>query len=1481
MKKVLGLDLGTNSIGAALIEIPDKFEDYGKDGRIIWAGSRIIPVEGDMLQKFESGGLVETKAAARRRFRGIRRLKHRYKLRRTRLIKVLKCLGWLDEDFPEDFKKRSKINPDFKFNINKFIPFERSTIEEATNALGVENKSKKLCISEDWIVYYLRKKALYEKISINELVRIIYMMNQRRGFKSGRKDKAGDEDKATEKWVEILTIGSVEEIVSDDLKTIKKGKPKKEFEVKSGNYAWRVERMEKPDWVGKQFQFLITKTSKKDGTNSFKFEIPGEDEWELKKTALEQDIKRSGFHAGEYFFNQLTRDKNYRIRQRIVDRSLYRKELEAIWNKQKEFHKELSSTDKLKELSELLYKVNVEKQKQIQSGDLFSLIANDIIYHQRDLKSQKKSISGCKFEKGRYLKDGKEFYSGYKVAPASCPEFQEYRILQDISNIRVLEREAIVDGKTQLDLDVTDKYIDENAKERLFNLFDSSKSVSEAGILKAIDKANLSAKTHRVNLFANRKELKGNEFKHLLRSVFTKCGFDGDNILDDPKALYRIWHAVYSISSSDSEKDEKGINTALSNNKIGYQFTQNVIEELSKLPAFARQYASLSSKAIRKLLPLMRCGSKWSESDIIPETISRFNRIKAGEYESEDDVQAITNVGSYFETRGKNLSDVQVNDLRALPVWLASYIVYGRHSNLSTATKFGSFEEIDVTSLIPNNSLRNPIVEQVIRETLFCVRDIWEKFGQPDEIHIELAREMKKNAEERKKHSDNVNKNFQDKERIKKILSELRSGAVQFETPPNPESPIDVEKFRIYESCSLGTFSDFEKEKKDSASGWKFTDSDIRSYALWLEQKCLSPYTGKVIPLSKLFTGEYEIEHIIPRSKLKYDSPENLVICEATVNKKKGNMLAMEFIETLGGRQHEENGVSFTLFSQDEYEQHCKKVFYRNRAKLRNLLRTDIPNDFVTRQLNDTRYIARKVAELLSPVAKEKNGIVFTGGSITAELRQSWGLNEIWKQILLPRFERLEKILNESLITVDEADKSKIHLHAPDPKADLKRVDHRHHALDALIIAATTREHIRYLNSLSRVENESELKEVKNRLVRKKIREFLPPWESFANDCKNELERIIVTFKANNKIFSKPFNRYCKWELKDGKWIKTLKKQKSNRNWIAVRRSLFKQPQGTIYIKQITEKSLKEALKLEIERYKNNYDRTAGTKNYVYDKEARELLKLLIRNFDGDEKEIAAYLKKSPLKRSDGSDIKKVAIAEFVRVATKKVRIDKTFTRKKIESIPYAGKSNIAKLLIQHLEEYNNEPESAFEGEGLEKLRIKNGGRPLEKVTVYEVKKDMEVIDNKLLETDKGGNVLFVIYKDKEGNAVKMETLSVLKVLRRLLNGQSVTDEVENCTPFLLKPLDLVLVVKNGDIEAAKELTNDPKKSSKQIYKVVSFSSYQLFTIPHSVASSLVDNEKELGWNNKSEQSWDGEFVKKNFVKLKVSRLGIVEVTND
>jgi len=350
MKKNLGLDLGTNSIGWALVQLGE----FGKEGSIVGMGSRIIPMDGDAMQKFESGNPV-SKNADRRMARTARRLKQRFKLRRSRLIEALKTLQWLPVDFPSDFKSYAENNKDKPFSISYYLPFDLSTIEETRNALGTSN------IPEDWVVYYLRKKALSEKISLNELVRIIYMMNQRRGFKSSRKDQKREDDADEikyplfEKWIQLLFV--------EDIREISEERGLKLLEIKTAEITGQIKRRNIPNWKGTTIELEVTKKTLKSGEISYSFSAPDPNDWVNKKAALEESIKNSGYYVGEYLFHQLAKDKNYRIRQRIVDRSLYIEEFRAIWQKQSEFHPELNDVSKIPDVSRVLYRHNLEKQK--------------------------------------------------------------------------------------------------------------------------------------------------------------------------------------------------------------------------------------------------------------------------------------------------------------------------------------------------------------------------------------------------------------------------------------------------------------------------------------------------------------------------------------------------------------------------------------------------------------------------------------------------------------------------------------------------------------------------------------------------------------------------------------------------------------------------------------------------------------------------------------------------------------------------------------------------------------------------------------------------------------------------------------------------------------------------------------------------------------------------------------------------------------
>ena len=148
MKKVLGLDIGVASIGWAYINEPEnEQEQYA----IINMGSRIIPLNSDENDEFTKGNAI-SKNANRRMKRGMRRGNHRYKMRKWKLNSKLATLNMM---------------PDKSlFGIN--------SIE----------------------LYGLRSKAITEQISLQELGRIFYHLNQKRGYKSNR--KANNEEETTE-----------------------------------------------------------------------------------------------------------------------------------------------------------------------------------------------------------------------------------------------------------------------------------------------------------------------------------------------------------------------------------------------------------------------------------------------------------------------------------------------------------------------------------------------------------------------------------------------------------------------------------------------------------------------------------------------------------------------------------------------------------------------------------------------------------------------------------------------------------------------------------------------------------------------------------------------------------------------------------------------------------------------------------------------------------------------------------------------------------------------------------------------------------------------------------------------------------------------------------------------------------------------------------------------------------------------------------
>ena len=224
MKKILGLDLGTNSIGWAVVNadkiIRDNENSYLKPTGISAAGSRIIPMSADILGEFDKGNSV-SQTATRTSLRGVRRLHERNLQRRERLLHVLKRIRFLPEHFANQIDRYGKFiddtepklawvkNETGKYQFLFTDSFNEMLADFSKNQPQLVANGKK--IPYDWTIYYLRKKALSQRLTKEELAWVLLQFNQKRGYYQLRGE---EEEQQRDKLVEYLAqkVVRVEEI---------------------------------------------------------------------------------------------------------------------------------------------------------------------------------------------------------------------------------------------------------------------------------------------------------------------------------------------------------------------------------------------------------------------------------------------------------------------------------------------------------------------------------------------------------------------------------------------------------------------------------------------------------------------------------------------------------------------------------------------------------------------------------------------------------------------------------------------------------------------------------------------------------------------------------------------------------------------------------------------------------------------------------------------------------------------------------------------------------------------------------------------------------------------------------------------------------------------------------------------------------------------------------------------------------------------
>lgn len=325
---------------------------------------------------------------------------------------------------------------------------------------------------------------------------------------------------------------------------------------------------------------------------------------------------------------------------------------------------------------------------------------------------------------------------------------------------------------------------------------------------------------------------------------------------------------------------------------------------------------------------------------------------------------------------------------------------------------------------------RNPVVLRALNQARKVVNALIRQYGSPASVHIEMARDLSRPFDERRKVEKEQNEYRERNEKDKALFTE------HFGQPPKGQ---EFEKWRLYR-----------------------------------EQQGKCAYSIAAIDLARLLEPGYvEIDHALPYSRSFDDSKNNKVLALAKENRDKGNRTPYEY---LGGA---ENNLRWREFSAFVEGNKAYRLAKRSRLLRKNFGEKEA-TEFKERNLNDTRYICKFFKNYVERYLKlaedsETKRCVVLSGQLTAFLRARWGLLKIR----------------------EESD--------------------RHHALDAVVVAACSHGMVKRLSDYAR---RKELESVRDGFVDQATGEivnpamyhqlkahFPDPWPGFRHELEARLKQ--------------------------------------------------------------------------------------------------------------------------------------------------------------------------------------------------------------------------------------------------------------------------------------------------------------------------------------------------------------------------------------
>lgn len=342
--------------------------------------------------------------------------------------------------------------------------------------------------------------------------------------------------------------------------------------------------------------------------------------------------------------------------------------------------------------------------------------------------------------------------------------------------------------------------------------------------------------------------------------------------------------------------------------------------------------------------------------------------------------------------------------------------------------------------------IANPTVHAALNQLRKLVNELIKLYGKPEQIVIELARDLKNS----RKAKDVINKKIAENRKLNE----------------------EVDKTLQEYSEKYNTHIVKNKLNRDKVKLWRELGKDP------LERKCI--YTGEQINIAKLFSDEVQIEHIVPYSKTLDDSFNNKTLSMKQANYYKGNKTPYEaFKDSKDGYNYDDIIARAKLLNNDN-------KFKRFTKDAMDIYNRD-GKDFIARQLSDTQYLStRALIYLQSLYEKAHHSSIWTiPGQLTALIRNYLGLN-----------------------TLISNDKNK------------NRNDHRHHAVDAFVVAVTSRSLLQKISYAASLQEDLDNRNVSS--YRNKLLEKMPePFPNYRKSLELAIDNIKTSHKADRSISGK------------------------------------------------------------------------------------------------------------------------------------------------------------------------------------------------------------------------------------------------------------------------------------------------------------------------------------------------------------------------